>query len=131
MELFLDQVKDVTDGELVLVEVVAANSPLDGAPKIKITDSDSGSIGKAIGHFEDAIGKFLTEIEHIESVKVLYRKKRVSLIFEKVTDRDNEYVVRYTDHRLNGLERRKFEKHMKDVHGLTVLSTEKRFKRTA
>ena len=80
---------------------------------------------------EKAIGKFLTEIEHVESVKVLYRKKRVSLIFEKVEDADGEYVVRYSDHRLNGLQRREFEKHMRDVHGITVLSTEKRFKRSA
>jgi hypothetical protein len=125
---FLGQVKDVKAGVLVLVEVVAGNSPLDGAPKIKISDPGSGSVGTAVGHFEKAIGGFLADIEHLESIKVLFHKKRVSLLFEKVEDTDGEYVVRYSDHRLNAGERREFEKHMEDTHGIAVLSTEKRFK---
>lgn len=129
MERFLEQLRNATSGELLLVELVVSNSPLDGSPKLKITDPDSNPIGEAIGHFEKAVGRILSDIENIESVKVYYRKKRVSLIFEKVEDSEDEYVVRYSDHRLNALERRSFEDHLRDVHGIPVLSTEKRFKR--
>ena len=129
LELFLDILRKEKTGELLLVEVVVLNSPLEGSPKIKITDPDSHPIGDAIGHFEKAVGGILSEIENIESIKVYYHKKRVSLIFEKVEDSDDEYVVRYSDHRLNATERRAFEGYLRDIHGIPILSTEKRFKR--
>jgi len=114
--------------ELALVEIVVANSPLDGSPKLKITDPESNPIGEAIAHFEKVVGGILADIEHIESIKVHYRKKRISLIFEKLDGATDKYVVRYSDHRLNALERRLFEEHMRDTHSIPVLSTEKRFK---
>lgn len=113
VEYFLSRIRDAKDGDLLLVEVVAANSPLEGAPKLKISDPGSCSIGSAIGHFEKVVGKLLTEIVHIESVKVLFHAKRVSLIFDK--EGDQEFVVRYSDHRLNARERREFEKLMKET----------------
>lgn len=131
LEKLLGEVRDAKDADLALVEIVAMNSPLDGAPKIKISHPDSSSIGGAIGHFEKAVGKITSDMGQIESVKVLYRKKRVSLIFEAVDGAEGEFVVRYSDHRLNALQRRDFEKHMKDIHGIKILSTEKRFKRPA
>jgi len=115
--------------ELALVELVVANSPLDGSPKLKITDPDSNPIGEGIAHFEKAVGSILADIEHIESIKVHYRRKRVSLIFEKLNGVADEFVVRYSDHRLNAFERRLFEQHMRETHGIQVLSTEKRFQR--
>jgi hypothetical protein len=129
LERFLGLLKDKKAEDLSLVELVVSNSPLEGSPKIKITDPDSNPIGNAIGHFEKAIGGILSDIENIDSIKVYYRKKRVSLIFEKNEDMDDEYVVRYSDHRLNALERRLFEDHLRSTYGIPVLSTEKRFKR--
>ncbi len=129
LERFLDILRKEKTGELLLVEVVVLNSPLEGSPKIKITDPDSHPIGDAIGHFEKAVGGILSEIENIESIKVYYHNKRVSLIFEKIEDEDDKYVVRYSDHRLNATERRMFEDYLRDIHGIPILSTEKRFKR--
>ena len=129
LERFLDIIRNEKAGELLLVEVVVLNSPLEGSPKIKITDPDSHPIGDAIGHFEKAVGGILSEIENIESIKVYYHNKRVSLIFEKIEDEEDKYVVRYSDHRLNATERRTFEDYLRDTHGITILSTEKRFKR--
>jgi len=131
LQRFLGNVKDGKDKDLTLVEFVVSTSPLDGAPKFKLSHQDSNPIGAAIDHFEKAVGKVLADIDQIESVKVLYRKKRVSLIFEPVDDTDDEYVVRYSDHRLNARQRREFESHMKENHGIAVLSTEKRFKRSS
>jgi len=129
LERFIGKIKDGETAELPLVEVVVSNSPLDGSPKMKITDPDSNPIGNAIRHFEKAVGGILSDIENIESIKVHYKKKRISLIFEKVEDANGEYVVRYSDHRLNALERRPFEDYLRKIHGIPVLSTEKRFKR--
>jgi hypothetical protein len=126
---FLGKIKNGEELEIPLVEIVVCNSPLDGSPKIKITDPDSNPIGNAIGHFEKAVGVILSDLENIESIKVHYKKKRVSLIFERMEDADGEYVVRYSDHRLNALERRPFEDYLRNIHGIPILSTEKRFKR--
>ncbi|MDP8237674.1 MAG: hypothetical protein P9X24_01170, partial [Candidatus Hatepunaea meridiana] len=126
---FLDILQKAKTGELLLVEIVVLNSALEGSPKLKITKPDSNPIGDAIVHFEKAVGSILSEIENIESIKVYYHKKRVSLIFEKIEDTDDEYIVRYSDHRLNAIERRAFEGYLRDIHGITILSTEKRFKR--
>ncbi len=130
LERFLEILKDGRASELTLVEIVVANSPLEGSPKIKITDPESNPIGTAIGHFEKAVGRILANLDHIESIKVHYRKKRISLIFEKVDEAEGEYIVRYSDHRLNALERRSFESHFMETYGFPVLSTEKRFKHT-
>jgi len=128
LEHFLKTLQAKDDGDLVLVEIVVTNSPLDGAPKFKISDADSKPIGRAIAHFERAVGKLLVHVDHIDSVKVRYRKKRISLIFEPQDGSDGEYVVRYSDHRLNAGERRRFEELIRSSHGIEILSTEKRFK---
>lgn len=128
IQKLLKSLCDENVGEVVLVELVAGNCGLGGSPKIKITDPDSNSIGPAVAHFEKAIGGLLDQVQHLESVKVYFRKKRVSLIFEAEEDED-EYVVRYSDHRLNAGERILFENYMRQTHGIPVLSTEKRFKR--
>lgn len=129
LERFVAHVRQDSQGTLVLVEIACADSPLEGSPKVKISHPDSRSIGDSISHFEKAVG--MLPLERIESVKVLFRKKRVSLILDPAEDEAGAYVVRYSDHRLNALERTDFENHMRDVHGITVLSTENRFKRPA
>lgn len=128
IQRFLQKLSGKSTGEVVLVELVAGNCALGGSPKIKITDPDSNSIGPAVAHFEKAVGGLFDQVQHLESVKVYFRKKRVSLIFEAEEDED-EYVVRYSDHRLNAGERILFENYMRETHGIPVLSTEKRFKR--
>jgi len=129
LETFLSNLRPVTDGPLVLVELVSARSPLSGSPGVRLRQEDSRSVGDSWAHFEKAIGKL--RLEDMESVKVLFRKKRVSLIFEADENDDGAFVVRYSDHRLNARERVDFEHHLRDEHGITVLSTEKRFKRPA
>jgi hypothetical protein len=129
IERFLKQIVNGGSIDLPLVEILIANSPLKGSHKIKITSPQSKSIGDGIDHFETAVGSILSEIENIESTKVYYCKKRVSLIFEKVEGTKDEYVVRYADHKLNASERGQFETNMREVYGIPILSTEKRYKR--
>lgn len=129
IEAFLACVRPVKEGPLLLVELTCGTSALTGGSGIRIRQPDSRSIGDSLDHFEQQIGKL--RLPDIESVKVLYRKKRVSLIPEASDDEPGAFVVRYSDHRLNARERIDFETHMRESHGLTVLSTEKRFKPVA
>jgi len=126
LEILLGQLIDEQVDELSFVEIVVANSLLDGASKIRL--SDAASVCRSLRHFGKAVGNLLTTITQIESIKVGYLGKRVTLLFEQ-DDAVGEYIVRYSDHRLNGLERRSFEAYMKRTHGITTLSTEKRYKR--
>ncbi len=129
LERFLARLRSGADEELSLVELVVGNTPLAGSPSMTLTHRQSRPIGPALDQFEQAIGDVLSTLDNIESMKVLYRGKRVKLILEKVDQTDDEYVVRYSDHQLNPLERLSFEGYMRNTHAIPVLSTEKRFKR--
>jgi hypothetical protein len=128
LEKFLSLLKKDSEEKLTLVELVANNSPLDNSCALKLYHGDTTSIGPSVRQFEKAIGSLTTAIDAIDSIKVLYGKKRVSLIFERYGGGDDQFVVRYSDHRLNPLERVSFEIYMSDTHAIQVLSTEKRFK---
>ena len=130
LEGLLARLKDGEDSKMEFVELVFANSPLDGSPKIKI--SDQKAIGLAIAHFESVVGSLLEHLRNIESIKVCFAKKRVSVIFEREEDHEEDaFVVRYSDHRLNVFQRQEFENHMRQEYGIPILSTEKRFKKQA
>ena len=103
--------------------------PLDGECPIRLRGPKCHSIGPAVRHFERAVGSLSGNVDAIESIKVFYAKKRVSLIFEKSEQADDEFVVRYSDQRLNPKERLAFETYMRTDYAIPVLSTEKRFKR--
>ena len=130
IERFLNQLKNDNDKELTWVELVVGNTPLLGAPGMMMTDRQSHTIGPAVKQFEQNNGAVVAALDNIESTKVFYRKKRVKLILEKVEESDDEYIVRYSDHQLNPTERRAFEDYMRKTHGIPVLSTEKRFKKS-
>ncbi|MFQ5479354.1 MAG: hypothetical protein ACE5FN_12185 [Leptospirillia bacterium] len=126
LEILLSQLIEEQVDDLSFVEIVVADSQLEGSSKMRL--SNAASVCQSVRHFGKAVGDLLTTIAQIESIKVGYSGKRVSLLFEP-NDTAGEYVVRYSDHRLNGLERRSFEAYMKRTHGITILSTEKRHKR--
>ena len=128
LERLLARLKNAEGGKIEFVELIFANSPLDGSPKIKI--SDQKAIGPAIAHFESVVGSLLEHLDNIESIKVCFAKKRVSVIFEREEDHEEDaFVVRYSDHRLNVFQRQEFEHHIRQEYGIPILSTEKRFKK--
>ncbi|MBI5725839.1 MAG: hypothetical protein HZA50_17900 [Planctomycetes bacterium] len=114
---------------LRFVEVVVGNSPLDGAPVVRISNEESESIAESIRHFEKTVGKVMDDIDLIKSIKVLYCGKRVKIMFERVENVEEGYVVRYHDAVLNAKQRRMFETKLREEpYGLRILSTEKRHK---
>jgi hypothetical protein len=131
LALFLGHLKNDTEERFTLLEFVVSNTPLENSCAMRLFHSGSTSIGPSIRHFERDIGKVTHAIDAVESVKVLFGKKRVNLIFEKHEGGEDQYEVRYFDHRLNPLERVAFETYMAQTHAIQVLSTEKRFKHVA
>ena len=129
LDRFLDLIKEDQADKLLFVEIIQKNAPLQGGGKIVL--SNDGSIGESVRHFEQVFGSITSDIGEIKSIKVLYRQKRVSLIFEPMDYMTDEFVVRYSDNRLNVRERRSFEELMRKNHGIPVLSTEKRHKASA
>ena len=113
--------------QLPLVEVVARNSGLDGAPQLRLNDPENESLAPAIRQFSTVFGNPLDAVQDIDSIKVYAFRKRVKVIFESVDD--DEFIVRYADQPLNTSERRAFEQMMQRDHELTVLSTEKKYAR--
>jgi len=122
---FIESVRAGRDGA-ALVEVCVNNSPLRGASKVRITSEDAGALRESLDHFDDAIGTAIENIADVECIKVLYCGKHVGLQFEPDERDEGQYVVRYTDQRLNAFERRRFEQQMREKHGISILSTEKR-----
>jgi len=109
-----------------LVEVCVANSPLHGASKLRLSHERTENLKESLDHFDAAVGIMMESLENVEWIKVLYRGKRVGLLFKQENSKDGQFVVRYTDQRLNAFERRRFEQEMRENHGITILSTEKR-----
>jgi len=125
IEEFLDRVCFNDPLTLPLVEIAVKQSPLKGSPKFKISDSDSQPIGAAIKQFNEKIGDLLKSIDIIDSIKVLF-KHRITLLFEQDSEDPDLFVVRYSDSRLNAVERVEFEKFLAEEFDIHVHSTEKR-----
>ncbi len=128
LDRFLELIKNDQAERLAFVEIIHKKSPLQGGGKFTI--SHEASIGESVRHFEQVFGSITSNLREIRSIKVRYRDKRVSLTFEPDKGSVDEFVVRYSDSRLNVRERRSFEELMRKNHGIPVLSTEKRFKKS-
>ena len=126
----LDQLKSGTCDGLSLIDLEVRSSPLHGVD-LRLSHDDEVVIRRAIAAIERDHGSLSHEIERIEKVKVVYLRKRIDIRFEKQETGRDEFIVRYFDHRLNASERKRFEDFMRDTHGIPILSTEKRFKRSA
>ncbi|HUT56506.1 MAG TPA: hypothetical protein VNA25_01375 [Phycisphaerae bacterium] len=125
---FLDRLRrdQCIDDGFTLVEVSVRNSPLDGAPGLRISSEDSESIAESIRHFEKAVAKIMDRLGLVKSIKVLYADKRVMMKFEPVEGVEQGYIVRYQDAVLNAKEREAFLSRLREEpYGLRVLSTEK------
>jgi hypothetical protein len=127
---FVETLKQDECKFLTLVEITAKNSPLDGAPGLRISGDGETSIGESVRHFENAVGDITSNPDLIKSIKVLYGGKRVKVLLQPFGSAPDGYVVEYVDRTLNAIERTEFEsKLMKKPYGLRITSTEKRHKK--
>lgn len=113
-----------------LVELDVHGTPLHGVD-MRLRNEDPDLVRRAIASLERDHGHFTANLDQIAHVKIVYLDKRVEIKFEPLDVTEEQYVVRYMDHRLNAALRRRFEDFMRDTHGIPVLSTEKRFARGA
>lgn len=129
LQKFLTHLRADTKGQLVLVELTCKSAPLKGSPALRFSQPDSRHLGASLSHFEQAVGKI--PLDCIDSVKVLYHKKRVTIILDSAEDDSDAFDVRYSDHRLNRLERDDFVTLLRETHGIMIHATEKLYARSA
>lgn len=129
LQKFLAHLRADGNGPLVLVELTCKSAPLKGSPALRLSQPDSRHLGSSLNHFEQVAGKI--PLDNIDSVKVLFRKKRVTIIIDNAEDGTDAFDVRYSDHRLNRLERDDFVTLLRETHGITIHSTEKQYARSA
>ena len=137
---FIDLLQADQAQELTLAEVRVHNSPLPGGAKLVVSADGAKSVTPDIDAFDAAFSPLLAELANIEAIKVLFNGKRVSLIFDDGSKDDEPLpslpgdlrgqpvVVRYTDRLIEPRERDAFELMMEETYGITVVSTEKRFR---
>jgi hypothetical protein len=121
--LFLRRLQAGQDSQVRLIELSMRNSPLEGSPNVII--SAAGPIGRAIRHFEHAVGNLLTDIQHVTGVTVIFRGKRVRLLFEPIEQTNDEFIVRYRDQRLSPSGSLDFEEHLKVTYAIAAQSNER------
>lgn len=124
----LKQLKDGSCADLDLVAMGVRSSPVDGVD-LCLSHDDPAIVRRAVASLERDHSDLTANIDRIEKIKVVYSNKRIDVQFEKLNSGDDEFIVRYMDHRLNATLRKRFEDFMRDTHGIPILSTEKRFAR--
>lgn len=114
-------------GELVLVEATVANAPIEGRSTITITNPSAQAFAASVTQLDGIANRpLLQRIADIKGITVQFRNKRLALALSRETADEDEFVLRYGEHRLSGGERLAFESFMKDTHGLPVYPAEKR-----
>lgn len=124
----LDQLKAGTCDGLKMTDLEVQSSPLHGAD-LRVCHDEPDVVQRAVASLEHDHSSLTTRIERISKLKVVYEVKRIDVRFEKLDTAQDEYIVRYMDHRLNATLRKQFEDFMRDTHAIPILSTEKRFAR--
>jgi hypothetical protein len=123
---FLTKLSD-SSSTLPLVEVTAKNSGMEGSPQIRLNNPTNSTIAPALQQFSATYGNTFDDLEYIESIKVFAFHKRIKMLFERLTDATDVFVVRYADQPLNSKQRREFEAMINADFGITLLSTEKKY----
>jgi hypothetical protein len=109
--------------EMPLVEAEVRTHGDERPPILRVHRADDRSIAPELAQLRLAFGDDVTRAARLGAVKVVAFGKRVRLIFETSGE---GVVVRYSDQVLAPDQRNAFEQRMRDAHGITVLSTEKR-----
>ena len=121
--LFLRRLQANQDAQVRLIELSVCGSPLEGAPDITI--SSKKSIGRAIEHFERAVGKVFDDLQHVTGVSVLFCGKRVRLLFEPIEETSDAFILRYRDQHLSPVESREFEGYLEGTYAIAAQSNER------
>jgi hypothetical protein len=129
LQHFLDRLAADEAPELTLVAVEFGELPLPGFSQFGGSNAKNAPVGQGVRILEARLETRLLDGEHVHSIKVLYKHKRVLIKIEdseKSSLDERRYVVRYGDQRLNLRERKEFEDLIERGYGFKIVSTEKR-----
>ena len=129
LQSFLEQLAADEASELTLVAVELRELSLPGFHTLGGSNDSNSSVGPGVLALQTLLEAPLLDGEHFNSLKVLYKHKRVLIKIERTestTLAKRRYVVRYGDQRLNLTERQEFQELIERNYGFKIVSTEKR-----
>ena len=121
VERFLRMSASESDQELKLFEIRFRSPYFHNNTEIVISTCPYNSIAEDLKAMQGAAGDVLADITFVDSIKVLYQNKRITLYFRCLDEACDHIRICYSEHVLDKNAREIFKSWMRDTYGLTIL----------
>lgn len=121
VERFLRLSASESDQELKLFEIRFRSPYFHNNTEIAISTCPHNSIAEDLKAMQGAAGDVLADITCVDSIKVLYQNKRITLYFRCLDEACDHIRICYSEHVLDKNAREIFKSWMRDTYGLTIL----------
>ena len=107
--------------EIKLFEIRFRSPYLHNNTEIVISTCPHDSIAEDLQAIQAAVGDILADITAVDSIKVLYKNKRITLYFRCLDEACDHIRICYSEHVLDKNAREAFKSWMRTTYGLKVL----------
>jgi len=107
--------------EIKLFEIKFRSPYLHNNTEIVISTCPHDSIAEDLQAIQAAVGDILADITAVDSIKVLYKNKRITLYFRCLDEACDHIRICYSEHVLDKNAREAFKSWMRTTYGLKVL----------
>ena len=121
VERFLRLSASESDQELKLFEIRFRSPYFHNNTEIAISTCPYNSIAEDLKAMQGAAGDVLADITCVDSIKVLYQNKRITLYFRCLDEACDHIRICYSEHVLDKNAREIFKSWMRDTYGLKIL----------
>jgi len=121
VERFLRLSASESDQELKLFEIRFRSPYFHNNTEIAISTCPHNSIAEDLKAMQGAAGDVLADITCVDSIKVLYQNKRITLYFRCLDEACDHIRICYSEHVLDKNAREIFKSWMRDTYGLKIL----------
>ena len=121
VERFLRLSASESDQELKLFEIRFRSPYFHNNTEIAISTCPYNSIAEDLKAMQSAAGDVLADITCVDSIKVLYQNKRITLYFRCLDQACDHIRICYSEHVLDKNAREIFKSWMRDTYGLKIL----------
>lgn len=121
VERFLRLSASESDPELKLFEIRFRSPYFHNNTEIAISTCPYNSIAEDLKAMQGAAGDVLADITCVDSIKVLYQNKRITLYFRCLDEACDHIRICYSEHVLDKNAREIFKSWMRDTYGLKIL----------
>ena len=107
--------------EIKLFEIKFKSPYLHNNTEIVISTCPHDSIAEDLQAIQGAVGDILSDIAAVNSIKVLYQNKRITLYFRCLDEECDHIRICYSEHVLDKNAREAFKSWMRETYGLKIL----------